>query len=463
MISRKLLSLLISLPILTYGQGFYKVSQSYISTVKPDEVNELDLTYSDDEISYYLENENHNVLSLNKDGFQKINIEDDLIFPSMLKDGNTMYSLRKPFISKYILKDSIFVKKKTIRLPKSFVHRGFIPTASFQDDNYLYFICYYNKNQITNNHDNSYWLKIDKKKFKIVEAKELFVGKEILLAPLNMQLLAFNQKHFILSSPLKHELYLIDKDFNAFDTIQLNKKLALQNIAKLDSVFPNSTLYYYSDKAKEVIDRSIKSGLISSGILYKTAFINDSLLALCVSVRHRDRYKLQVYNLNSKTLFWETEFNFRDSVFGSFAYTTKLYFIDQSKFASMRTVAINDSTESYLFTLYGFTPEKPINRDELLQFQILNKNLHPIDLTSYKAIIIADYTYCKACYLDFGLGEEVLLIYQEDILERPRLNTSYNNLKRNWNVQGEIGFVDKATLEAMLRQMKRNTILPLSE
>lgn len=447
------------MPIITFGQGFILDTTILFNNIVVDEINKIDNIYDQNDF-YILTNDGEvdikNIVSKESWNLGK---SDYISFGSIAVVKKTILYERN---SKLVKKSN---RKSIAFLPKSLDRKNDILIKyAYQDEKYLYLFTYYNNNAETElGHDVIHCFKILRKNRHIVLNKKIDIGKEIILAPFNQQIITFTGNRFLIASPVTTEITSIDKNLEITKKFHLDTTLSLANSVSFNKVFPDKNAGFYLYKPRDVIYHYNNSELIDLKVISKIIALNDSLVLVNYRLKHRDIYLIEIINVNSNKAIWEKQINHTGEELSPLCWTRRAYFSSDDELCLISLYEPDDSTILYKAKIYSFNHNVKISKDIFSEYQLLSPEQVKVDLSLYSGVVLADEYFCKGCYSNYGTGEGVLVIKKYDFRSTARLNADYSYFMRNWAISGELCFVDSETYNHLKNKMSPNVLYPFEE
>ena len=452
---------ILTLPIVSLGQGFI-LEDSKIIEVDYDKVDAIDVLYSKNNSYFTIMSDsiylfNHSNKGLNTQTL-KINKKSSNFNESSLILFNDLAF----YDSRDKIKFHDLKKNKTVRTFKSNKKYRQVTWYTFEDDLNIYAISYYNNNDRNKlGHDYVYFYKISKKRKKIIAKKEIDIGKDILLAPLNKQLISFDGTQFIIASSISTELRFFDKDFNETKTIILNDSLYVNNQKIFSKIIPDSNVYFYLYKPKDLLFHYNNSELKHLKIINKIISLNENTLLISYQLKFRELSKLILYDINTNSIIRSFNVPYSGSVFSNIGWSTKIFANEDNELILINDHNPNDTTLKYKSTIFSYNPNKLQDTGKLNQFNIYDINKNKISWSNYSGVVLADDYFCKGCYSDYGTGKGVLVIKKEKFISKAHTKANYHYYKRNWAISGELAFVDEKVYNQIKTLLNPNILYPI--
>lgn len=453
--------ILLTLPILSFGQGFI-LEKTFDLPIDASSIDEIQPVHSLNGFNFVVLADSIYLMSLDSEKLKYQSIKTKV--EPLDFNSNSAITYQDYFIYFYSGQLLFYdiTKERTIKsLSLSKKYRQ-VPWYVFQDELYIYVISYYNNNDRNNlGHDFLYLHKISKRKKKRILSKELNIGPEIVLSPLNHQLVAFNQNKFYICSSVTSQIITLDKNFLPLDTTYIDTSLAAENFQVFDSLFPQNNISFYLFNPRDLIYHYTNSAMNEISSVTKLFALNDSILQVTIRLQHRELYKSVLYNINSKSVLMESTIPFRNNKFSTFCWTRFIYPNNNQQFGIFNLDYASDTSAIYQGKIYSFNYNAPIKTNSLDDIKFYKSKDSKSKLTSFSGVILADDYFCKGCYSDYGSGDGVLVIKSYDFLNEARLNIDKKFLMRSWHITGDIWFVDSVTYQKLLEKFNPNILYPL--
>lgn len=457
------LILLVVLPLSLLGQGFILVDSFSVSNVDLLDVINID--------SYYDQNHNGFVYTTT-DSVVLVRVTQDGIITSRIltsssPNGFEISSLQSfndyvteyKYTDEFILYDLNSGNAKEIKKFKPKRHKSI--EYSFQDNNYLYLISYYNRllEDKSKSHDLVYFYKLSKKSLRLVKSASFNIDKEIILAPFNHQLISFNQDYFLIADRIGHKLLKVSKDLKLCDTAFLNQPLGLSNWEAFNNTFPDENVKHYLHKPKMVIDHfSSSEDTKNLKTIFKTFFLNDSSLAVVYKegIHPSYTFELEVLNINSQEIIYRRNIPFRGDELSPFAWTRKIYTNNEGHFLTI-SLGQGMSAQQYTVKIWEFSNQKSVSTEILTRVLSADSSF----IEPYSGVILADEYFCKGCYGSAGTGVGVLVISKAPDVNSDLRDVIQKKQKRDWKINGDLIFVDSSIYDELKTRLQLNYLTPL--
>lgn len=452
---RSIISFLILLPNLLFGQKFYLEKEILLEEFPSSQYFFVESSFSRFGINVIGHDRELKLLAFKDDTTKLIYFPSKYYNSDLIFNGQYSYQMLWPHI---YIKDEIKNKEKRKRIKSKSRKADAFPSFAFEDEANIYFIYYYNKEDRGEGHDHSFWLRINKSSKKMY-SKSINLGTEIIFAPFNFNILTFNGSYFVVASILEHKLLLIDKDFNIKESIELNEIMATHNKQWFDSTFSADMIRFMMHKPKDLIDYAKASGLYNNTLLNRVMFLNDSLL-LTVSAKNRYQHMAwQIINLNTRQIIANDSLNADHPLSPVLKSNARCYSNYLNQLVVINEEDVSDTSTSFIARIYRFTMAESINKDSLKKQSFWNPN-NNCNIDNYDAVLLADDSFCKGCYSDMGVGEGVLVICKDQSTSLAKKHSRYKYIKKDWHINGGLVFVDDNTYQQLEQLMLRNTVQP---
>lgn len=457
---------ILTLPIVSLGQGFVITQTHYIDNIDYNLENYIDACYNKDHLGFIATTpDSVHVYKITNGKLSWVTIKSHPN-PSGFEIQSTQ--ITDKYFTEYHYTDNLLLYnlKGKLKKKKKVVRKKHISIEySFQDDDYLYFINYYNRNthKKSPNHDLVGLYKWSKKSKKIIKTTKIDIGTEILLAPFNHQLISFNQNIFVICDRIGHKLITLNKDFEIMDTVYLNKKEGDLNWNKFKKTFGDSSILYYMHKPKDVMFHFSNSDNVNKiRTINKIMFLNDSIM--CVSykkgVHPNYTFFMELFNINSRKKIHSKEIPKTGSFYSPLTWTTRIYPNTDGQFLTISSSKI-DGELKYKVIVSEYSENRLLDTNELKLYDILDYNFARHKVGNFSGIILSDEYYCKGCFGSYGSGENVLVIKSFDEINKENLNIKYESIKKLFHVNGEIGFVERDTYNKLKALLHPNILYPI--
>ena len=452
--------LILILPWSVFGQGWVKWSSDTIDHLDPSIIEDLDQIYSPTGMAFISESYlNDELLLLNHKGINKFDIPKSIQIDangSAVFGSDLLVRCKSGIINSYKIQSEGLTPWKSQQAPLKWKSSYLSCTYAFTDENFAYFFCYYNNNLKGNRAwDYLYAIKYDPIKNRIVKSKTFDLGKDILLAPLSHQQLAYNQNGFFFVSSLGHELTVIDKDFKLLDSRYIDKELYNYNNNILDSIISDKAAPYYLHKPSDLIYHYSNSELKELVAMQKVLSLNDSTLLYVKRLSFRDQFELGLLSINDNSYAILDSFSHSKHSFSPLSWSRNVYSNLEYQFPLIHLARMPDSSYKYVIHVWKWYQNKSILSSSLPS---IIQELFSSD-AKYRAVLLASPTFCKACYNQMGVGEGVLVIKPIKNKELQKLRRT--QLKRYLNIKGELIFIDQGTYDALKQMLQPDIIYPV--
>ena len=349
---------ILTLPIVCLGQGFV-LKDSKIIEVDYHDVDAIDALHSKYDCYFVIISDS---IYLFNHGNEGLNVQ-TLLINKKPSDFNESSLILYDDFAFYDFGNKVkFHNLKKNKNIKSFrLNRKYSQVAwyTFEDDLNIYAISYYNNNARNKlGHDYVYFYKISKKRKKIIAKKEVDIGKDILLAPLNKQLISFDGTQFIIASSISTELRFFDKDFNETKSIILNDSLYIINQKIFNKIIPDSNVYFYLYKPKDLLFHHENSELKDLKIINKIISLNQKTILISYQLKYRELFKLVLYDINADSIVRSFNVPYSGSVFSNISWTTKIFANEDNELILINDYSPNDTTLKYESTILSYNPNK---------------------------------------------------------------------------------------------------------
>lgn len=455
--------IILSLPIFTNGQGLI-LETSRRLRIPPSLVDHIHPLHSLGYPQFIILSDSIYLATLETGDLTYETLKTTPTIPPSQLNSNSVISFDE-HVSLYYEGKLMFYDLKKQRISKKVsLSRKFriVPWYTFQDRDHIYIVSYYNNNnRLGRGYDLVYLFKVSKRTKRVVLKRELDIGKEIILAPFNHQLVTFNKDKLYICSSISSKLLILDTKFNIVDSTYLDKTLMAENTQIFDRIFPDQNIPYYLFKPKDVIFHYTNSALNEVPAVYKILALNDSMLLVNYRMKPRELYRATLYNLRSKSVVKEDILPFSGHSFSSFCWTTMIYPNDNGEFVQFELESPDDSTLYYHAKVYSYNGNEPVSVEYFKNVNFKKGINGKENLSSFSGVILADDYFCKGCYSMFGTGEGVLVIKKQDFKNAAYFNMNHEYFLRNWNVTGDIWYVDDSTYKEIEKVMSKNVLYPL--
>ena len=335
----------------------------------------------------------------------------------------------------------------------------FTPMYFYQDLENLYTISFYNNNNLTKlGHDKIHLIKISKKDRSILLKKHIDIGKEVILAPLSFQSVAFNTKEFLIASSIKNELYRLDLNFEIIDTIILDPNIKTENWNKFNSTFPDDQIENYLYKAKNVFYNFDKGGLFDQRNIFKIIFVDNTTLLICFMNGKFDQFEMEYYSLAQNRTIAKLDFDQIEKDYKPITLTRRVYndYLDNT--LTLIDTKIEGEKVFYQIKYYYFSPEERIDKNliqELLKIEDRN-----LSSAAYSGVMLVNEFYCWKCQKEIGEGVLILMEISDDTPKAIK-NSLKEKLKMDLNSKGELLLLPSSELKKISEKLKPNTVHPI--
>lgn len=448
------------MPILTYGQSFYLVESYPLQDYEPYRIHKYALPFEEFEHHMVFEYKDSTILwNPLTDTYHKRKGKLDEMNAS-LKEGRL-----------YILKDdrTYLFKTKGRRLlpvlgraiPNKYRKRYITVNQSFYDSEFIYHIAFYNNFNASNGHDHMYVFKC--KNTKVFQVEDYDLGKEVLLGPWGFQNATLYEDKIVVASAIKNELYLISTDdLKVQDTILIDPLIKEENITSLDQAFPDKTVSYFMHKPKDAIDQALKFGVLDRPLIRKLVMLNDSLLIITRGVKDGVEHEVIIFNMKSRQQSSSKTYGFKgNGVWSHLAYSDRIYVNALGQLKMVSEIDITDTSTCFLYSVYAYTMEPELDLDLHFQDSLRYHDQRIVELNKFKAVILADESFCSGCYDKLGIGRELLVIKATRAATSAALFEEYKRYKHSWKINGDLLLVSPEEFEAMVKNNKVNVPLPI--
>lgn len=460
---RSSLLLILILPLSILGQGFILVDSFCVPNAIFLNVEHKDPYYDQIHNGFiYTTSDSVVLLKATKDGIQITRI----MSPTSPSGFNIpSVQIFGEYITEYDFNDNLMLFDKNTGVLKSVKkikrrrHKSI--AYSFQDDDFIYMISYYNRGlkDKSKSHDLVYFYKLSKNGLKLVKSTSFDIGKEIILAPFNHQLISFNQEHFFIADRIGHRLFKVSKDLKVCDTLILNRSLGESNTKAFNVAFPDETVKTYLHQPKMVIEHfSLSEYTKTLTTVFKTFFLDDSTLAIVYKngVYPSHTFDLEILNSNSQNVILRRTIPYRGDDLSPFAWTQRIYATVANHYMTI-SLGRGINAQRYVAKIWTFSNEKSISSTLLFETLAGDSSI----VKPYSGVILADHYFCKGCYGSAGPGVGVLVICKIPDVNLGLLDVIREKQKRQWKIKGDLIFVESSVYDSLSAKLQPNNLTPI--
>ncbi|MFY0644963.1 MAG: hypothetical protein JXR19_10895 [Bacteroidia bacterium] len=452
--------LLLILPWSSFGQGWVKWSTDTLHDLNPADIEDIDQLYAPMQFAFLAESYlGSELILLDQEGFHRHKIPKHInIDPngSAIFGSDILIRCKGGVISSYRIYEDRLVLWKSHNTPLKWRSKYLSCTYAFTDEKHAYFFCYYNNNNIKQQAwDHMYAIKYDPLKNRIVKAKSFDLGKDILFAPMSHQQFAFNQDQFCFTTSLDHKKTLFNKDFKEIESVILNKETSLKNSRIVDSIISDKAAPYYLHKPSDLIYHYRNSVLKDLKAAQKVMYVNDSNLLYVQRLSFREQFEMGLLSSNGNAYLYIDSFTHSKHKFSPLSWSRNCYPNVEYQFPLVSLKRMSDSSFSYVIEVWKWYNAQSI------PVSVLSPKIQTYLLAekNYSAVVLASPSFCKACFNQMGIGEEVLVIKLLENMDLASINSAH--FKRYWSIKGDIIFIDQEEYDRLKGKLFTDQIYPI--